>query len=192
MENGEKNINIACSANAPIYQRVKYASLIFEQYGDFLRTIIFFNIKNISEVDDIMQDFFISLVEHPIREDIEDIKSYLYRAIINDIIDAKRRTKSFKEHVFKYADFTNNASQQQIQHEEIILENEEIKKVLKIIKNYLPAHEAQALLNYYISDYDIKTAAERMKLNIRTFSRYVSTGIKKFRSFLELSDNNSL
>ncbi len=193
MKKDKININICCSSNAPLNIRVKCASEIFEQYGEFLRAMVYINISDKSLVEDIMQDFFVSLVEHPVREGIEDIKSYLYKAIVNDIIDKIRRINYYQEKVQRYRRVAdNNRIKQKITFEETLLEREEIIKLFKKIEKNLPQKEAAAVLNYCTFQYDIATAAERMQVDTRTFSRYVCVGLKKLRQLLQWSDGEDI
>ena len=192
MKKEENNINISCPANAPVYIRVKCASVILEQYGDFLRAIIYINTEDKSMVDDIIQDFFISLVEHPIREGISDIKGYLYRAIINDVIDKARRVKDYQNKVQKYMRVVDNNIKQEVLHEDILLKKDEIAKLLKKITNILSQQEADAMLNYFTVEYDTKAGAAKTQVDTITFTRYVRTGLKKLRQRLKLLDSEGL
>lgn len=191
MKKEKKIVNISCSQNAPIYIRVKCASNIIEQYGDFLRVMIYMKIKDKSQADDIMQDFFLSLVEHPIREEIEDIKGYLYTAITNDIIDRIRRIRNYQKKVQRYRE-TAKKEKQDIPHEKILLTREEIAKLFRKIDKCIPQQEATAILNYFKLKNNASAAAEKMQVDTRTISRYVSVGLKKFRHLLQLADNESI
>ena len=71
-------------------------SKVFAEHGDFIHVVIRSQVKNEAQADDIFQDFFLSLVYNPVPKGVKNMKSYLYRAIINDVVDAVRRVKHTK------------------------------------------------------------------------------------------------
>lgn len=189
----EKSIKVSNSTDSPINIRAKCASAIFEEYGDFLRAIIYLHIKDKSMVDDIMQNFFLTLVAHPLPDDIEDMKSYLYQAIINDIIDSKRRIQDYQVTMQRLKKIVaKNQMQQGAINEKNLIEREEIAKLFIKIKTKLPQPEADAILNYYAFRKNISAGANKMKVDVRTFSRYVCVGLKKFRQILKLTDSEDI
>ena len=105
---------------------VERAAEIFSEYEDFIFAVIRNQASSDVQANDLFQDFFLSLVSKPIPPGIQNIKSYLYRAIINDIIDAARRVERHKTLMHKYAKFLdysiNNSSP-----ENALIETEEIK-----------------------------------------------------------------
>ena len=86
---------------------VERAAEIFSEYGDFIFAIIRYQVSNNALAYDVFQDFFLSLVSRPIPAGVENIKSYLYRAITNDIIDAARRAERQQIRLHKYANHLN-------------------------------------------------------------------------------------
>ena len=72
-------------------ENVNSATKIFDEYGDFIYSVIRYKVKDEASAEDLYQDFFLSLVSSPIRKEVKDMKSYLYRAIINKIFDTKRQ-----------------------------------------------------------------------------------------------------
>ncbi len=72
------------------------ASKVFAEHSDFIRAVIRSQVKNEAQADDIFQDFFLSLVYNPVPKGVKNMKSYLYRAIINDVVDAFRRVETYK------------------------------------------------------------------------------------------------
>ena len=78
-------------------EHVRFITRVFEEHGDYIRKVIYFKIKNESLVDDFFQECFLSLIQKPIPcQNIKDIKSYLFKVIHNDIIDAARRIRDIK------------------------------------------------------------------------------------------------
>ncbi len=163
-------------------RNVERAAETFSEYGDFILAVIRNQVGNNGQANDLFQDFFLSLVSKPISPDIQNIKSYLYRAIINDIVDAARRVERHKTLMHKYAeclDYSiNNGSP-----ENALIETEEINKTFKLIGGQLPRSEAQAITFRFKNNFSIKEVAKKMRVNSRTVSRYISSGLSKVRQF---------
>jgi len=67
------------------------AGEIFSLHGDFIRSVIRYRVKDETLVDDVFQDFFLSLAANPLPPDVRNVKNYLYRAIINNSFNAVKR-----------------------------------------------------------------------------------------------------
>ena len=78
-------------------KNVGVAAEIVSEYSDFIYMVIYSQVKNKSRVDDIFQDFFISLVSKPIPHNVKNIKSYLYKAVSNDIVDTQRQMERLQK-----------------------------------------------------------------------------------------------
>jgi len=162
---------------------VDKAAKIFAENDDFIRAVIRYKVGNKVQVEDIFQDFFLSLVCKPIPQDIENVKSYLYRAISNDIVDAARRMKRYENHVRKYGE-QSNYSINKTGTGDALLSKEKSKIMLGLAKRRLTTSEYKAISLRYEKDHNIKEVAEKMGVNKRTISRYISVGLKKVREFL--------
>ncbi|MHC4147940.1 MAG: RNA polymerase sigma factor [Planctomycetota bacterium] len=159
---------------------VERAAKIFEEHAVFIRAVIRTQVKNPSQADDLFQDLFLSLVSKPVPDEIRNIKSYLYKAIINDIIDASRRVQKYQSRVQKYAhalNYTINKNRPQ----NAFIETEEAKKMFKLIEGLLPPSEARAIALRYKDNCDIKEVAKKMQVNNRSVSRYISVRLSKLR-----------
>lgn len=66
-------------------ENVKSADQIFKEYGDFIYRTIRYKVKDKASVDDLYQDFFLSIALNPIPDGTKDIKGYLYKAIIEPV-----------------------------------------------------------------------------------------------------------
>ncbi len=95
------------SNNDDCRKNVGVAARIVSEYTDFIYMVICSQVQNKSRVDDIFQNFFISLVFKPIPEDVKNIKSYLYKAICNDIVDTQRQSERYREQIKKYKERCN-------------------------------------------------------------------------------------
>lgn len=168
---------------------VDRAAEIFSEYGDFIRAIIRYQVSNDAHADDLFQDFFLSLVSKPVPAGIQNVKSYLYRAIINDIVDAARRVESYKTQISKYAECLNYSINKN-RPENALVKIEQINKMFRLIEGRLQRGEAQAITLRYKNNYNIKEVAKKMHVNKRTVSRYISVGLSKVRQLLILRKDN--
>jgi len=164
---------------------VGLAAEIFTEYGDFIRMVIFSQVKNKARIDDIFQDFFLSLVRKPIPQDVKNIKGYLYRAITNDIIDATRRVNKYSYHMHKYHEYPNHFINRRTP-ENAFIDVEETNKMFGLIKGRLTNSQYQAMALRYGTDHSIKEVAEKMGVKSTSVSRYISMGLKKIRQSLKL------
>jgi RNA polymerase sigma factor (sigma-70 family) len=156
---------------------VARAAEIFSKYGDFIRTVIYYRVKNDAQANDLFQDFFLSLVSRPLPAGIRNVKSYLYRAITNDIVDAVRRVEKYKTRMDKYAECFNYSVNKNGPENAL-------NEMFRLIEGRLRHSEAQAITLRYRNSYNIKEVAKKMHVNNRTISRYISAGLSKVRQFL--------
>ena len=162
---------------------VNIAAKLFAEYGDFIRAVVRYQAKNEDQADDIFQDFFLFLVSKPLPADVQNIKSYLYKAITNDIVDAARRVEKHKTRMNKYAECLNYSINKN-RPENALIEKEQTNKMFKLIEKRLPHSEAKAITLRYRDKYNTKAVAEKMDVDKRTVSRYISVGFRKIRQFL--------
>ena len=137
------------------------AAEIVSEYSDFIRMVICSQVNNKSSVDDIFQDFFISLVSKPIPQDVKNVKSYLYRAITNDIVDTQRQIESYKEKIKKYRERCN-FSINNSEPENALIRDEQKNKMFDLIKGRLTSSQSQAIALRYGTNYTIKEVAKEM------------------------------
>ncbi len=161
-------------------KNVGSAAEIVSEYSDFIYMVICSQVKNKSRVDDIFQDFFISLVSKPIPEDVKNIKSYLYRAISNDIADTQRQSERYREQIRKYrenCDFSIN----NCLPENALDKEEQLNRMFDLIKGRLTNSQSQAIALRYGTNYTIKEIAEEMGVKCTSVSRYICTGLRRIR-----------
>lgn len=162
---------------------VEHAAEVFSEYGDFILAIIRYQASNQAQADDLFQDFFLSLVSRPIPQNIRNIKSYLYKAISNDIVDATRRAEKYQARIRKYADCLNYSVNKSTPKNALIEEEEEINKMFKFIEGCLPPSEAQVITLRYKYNNNIKDIARKMHVNDRSVRKYIFRGLSKLRQF---------
>ncbi len=173
-----------------VQDRVNVVAKIFDEYGDLIRAIIRLNLSDQKNADDIFQDSFLSLLHKPVPEGTENIQAYLYRAITNDIIDAARRTKSYKSRVCKYAECRKYRIICE-NPQNVVVQAEERREMLRLIERELPPREAEAVIERFERGTSIDDAARRMSVNKRTLSRYICTGLKKIRALIKQENGDA-
>jgi RNA polymerase sigma factor (sigma-70 family) len=67
--------------------------------------------------------------------------------------------------------------------ENALIRTEEMSKMFELIEKRLPRSEAQAIVLRYRNHHTIKEVAEKMDVNSRSISRYISKGLSKIRQF---------
>lgn len=174
-----------------IPKKVRSAAEIFDRYGDEIRAMIHFNVKDKSKADDIFQDFFVSIVRKPIPPDIQDIKAYLYRAVTNDVIDVSRQKKCHQDHIKKYAECCKHFIITE-DPQNIAIKVENTKKMFYLIENRLPKREAEAVLQRYGQGFSTTDTAEKMNVKKRNISRYLSVALKKMREFVPQTEDEKV
>ena len=162
---------------------VDRGAAIFAEYEDFIRAVIRHHTRNEAQADDIFQDFFLFLISKPVPTDIQNIKSYLYKAITNDIVDCTRRIEKYQGRTLRYAERLEYLPTEDNPENALIM-NEETDKIVRLIERRLRRSEAQAVILRYRNDYKINEIAVKMGVNTRTVRGYISTGLRKVRRFL--------
>jgi len=159
------------------------ATEVFSLHGDFIRAIMRYRVGDESLVDDLYQDFFLSLVARPIPADVRNVKNYLYRAIINDSFDAVRRVEQYQDRIQRYSKRIENPINKD-RLENALIENEEMEKMFRMVELLLPPSESRAVTMKFKNDSSIGEVAKQMAVNKRSVSRYISVGLRKIRQFI--------
>ncbi len=157
---------------------------IYREYRGFIWTVICFHVKDTSLREDIFQDFFLSLVSKPMPDEIANIKSYLYRAIINDIKDSSRINHAYKARLRRYAACRRPAAVEDNPLNSMI-KRENSDKMFDLLDAQLPEHMAKAIKLRYKKANDIQEIADNMNVSPRTVSNYISIGLSKMRRFFK-------
>ena len=168
---------------------VSIAANVFAEYGDFIHAVIRYRAGNKDQIDDLFQDFFLSLIAKPIPGSVQNVKSYLYRAITNDIIDCTRRVRRHQEYMHKYGE-SFNCSINKSCPENALVEEEQTRKMFELLRGRLPNSEAQAITMRYRDNFNTKEIAKKMGLQKATVRRYISVGLKKLRQSLPVKKDS--
>jgi len=161
-------------------ENVELAGAIFAEYADFIRAVIRSQVKDETRVDDLFQDFFLSLVHNPLPENIRNTKSYLYRAITNDIVDAVRRVKTYGHRVREYSQQLNNSINKGSPEDALTI-RDQVDRLLALVQERLSDAEFKAVSLRFRTHLSVEGVADRMGVKVRSASRYVCMGLKRIR-----------
>lgn len=162
---------------------VDAAAEVFLDHEDFIRKVISFHTRDEDQADDLFQNFFLFLIRNPLPRDVQDIESYLYRAITNDITDAVRQKEQYQDRLREYVKRAYRPSNQKTPVE-AVLEMDELHGLFELIEKNLPCTEAQAVFLKYRDGHDAKEIAKNMGVGISTARGYVSEGLSRIRKLL--------
>ncbi len=189
MTDGEKSTIFSETNRTEIRKRVGLAAEVFKRYGDEIRAIIHFNVKDESKADDIFQDFFVSIVRKPIPSGIQDIRAYLYTAVTNDVIDVSRQIKNHQDHVQKYVECRKHFVIPE-DPQNTAIQTENTKKMFQLIESRLPKRQAEVIIQRYGYGLSTTDTAEKMNSNKRIISRYLTVALKKMREFVPENEDD--
>jgi RNA polymerase sigma factor (sigma-70 family) len=168
-------------------ENVEKARDIFQQHGEFIRGVINYKVKDEDSADDIYQNLFISLVSSPIRSDVQDMRSFLYRTIINEASDYQMQTRRYKGRLERfrknYAENLNYSINKKDTGDAFI-EEEHIVKTFESVEKQLPVRWAKIIRMKYKDGYSSKEIAEKMHISDSSVRTYISWGLKRARKIL--------
>ena len=150
-----------------VYQEpVASAARIFTEHGGFIRALINCHIQDKDQREDLFQDFFLSLVHHPVPSDVRDIKTFIFKALTNDIAETKKKTGPYQARVRRYAQ----------RHEDAASAASGQDNPTKADAVALPCTDCPMAAE----------AAVEMKVKQSTVRRYVSIGIRRLRQMIKV------
>ena len=161
---------------------IELATEIYQEHGEFLRAVIRCRVRDPHEADDLFQSFFLSLAANPPRK-IDNLRSYLYRALTNDRIDRLRRQRTGQKALQHYADRTRDKGTA-VEPADRLANREEVERMFELIENKLPEHEGRSLKLRYRGGLDNDQIAEEMGVSNASVRRYICVGLKKIRQCL--------
>ena len=181
--------SVSINKESDTQSNVGLAEKIFEEHGDFIHSIIRFNVNNKVEAEDVFQDFFLSLISKPIPEEVQNLRGFLYRVVSDNVKDALRRTNRYQARIRRYAERHGHIIENC--PEDTVIDVEETEKMFELIQRSLPPNEARAITLRYGNNDDIVEVAEKMGIKPRSVSRYVSAGLKKLRQFVGVNNRGN-
>jgi RNA polymerase sigma factor (sigma-70 family) len=169
------------AGNGEHKERVAFATRVYVEHGEFLRRVIRAQMQDDSLADDIFQGFFLSLITRPLPRQIDNLRSYLSRAVTRDIIDAKRRRCQDRLNVQNYARHKEDVSAEAEGPVQEVMAAEEMEGIVELIREHLRPTEARAVTLRLWDNCDAVEAARRMGVTVRSATRYLSLGLSKLR-----------
>jgi len=163
---------------------VEAATAVFNEYGGFIQAVIRFQTAGKFDPEDLFQEFFLVLVHKPVPPDVRNIKSFLYRAVVNHVLDLVRRRARHGRDMKKYSEETRISINNRAARNAFI--KEEKGAAVAYMVRHLQVREAQAFVLKYRDDCSIAEIAATMGVNKRTVSRYLSEGLKKLRKTMAI------
>lgn len=144
--------------------------------------VIASQVKNKADADDLYHDLFLSLLQQPIPDGVKDVRAYLYRAIVNDIMNLKLRRQ---RHGSKMRDLYGLRPQQvQSDPADQSLHLEQLARAYELIEERRHLREMQAVELRYRQECTTDEAACEMAVVTRTIDRYVCIGLKELRKLM--------
>lgn len=162
---------------------VEAAARIFERHRDFIYNIIRYKTTDKALVDDLFQDFFLWLTANPVALEGPELKAFLYRAIVNDIRDATRRVKRYRNLLNRYTE-NYNFSVNDNPSKNAYSAEERVETIMKNAWDELSPKETNAISLRYLEGYSIAEVANKMRVKKASVSRYICVGLKKMRRCL--------
>jgi len=163
---------------------VERAVAIFNEYGDFIITVIRFQAHDKSWHEDLFQEFFLALIHRPVPADVRNIKGYLYRAIVHHVLDSVRVRQTYRRAMKKYSKETRIPINNRGAGVALIEDTEERNATIAYFARHLQEREAEAFVLRYRDHFSIGEIAARMGVNARTVSRYLSGSLRRLRETL--------
>jgi RNA polymerase sigma factor (sigma-70 family) len=164
---------------------VEAAARVFAEHGAFIRAIIRFQSDDEACVEDLYQQFFLRLIRKPLPPDLDNVKSYLYRSITNDVVDLARRQESYHYYLKKYSQKIRISINKRTLTN-AFLETEASDSLFGLLARHLPKRQSQAVTMRYRDDFSLAEIAAEMGVNPRTVSRYISSGLKRLKGVLAI------
>jgi RNA polymerase sigma factor (sigma-70 family) len=161
------------------------AARIFAEHGDFIRGVIRFCVHDASRVEDLFQEFFLRLVSQPVPADVENIRGWLYRAIIHDVVDLARRNEKYSYHLQKYVEEARISIHKRPSRNAIEETQEQESGFAYLVRN-LRRREAEVVTMRYRDNCSIAEIAERIGIQKRTVSRYLTSALGQLRRTLAI------
>jgi RNA polymerase sigma factor (sigma-70 family) len=165
------------------------ADEIYKAYSEFIYKAICYHIKDERQVEDLFQEFYLHLTTYPPPQNLKNIEAFLYRSISNFIIGFRRRQKEYRARLHCYG-LQRLPWKKEDGPEKAVIDAEETEKIFTLIENLLPTRESAAIIERYKYDHEIDDVAKILGVNVRSVSRYVSSGLSKIQKLFLVGDGD--
>jgi len=167
-------------------ENLSAARKIFFEYGDFIYGVIRFTIKDEIEVEDVFHDIFLHFISKPVPKDVRNIKCFLYKVVSDKTKDAIRKIDRYNRRVQRYG--RRWCCYDETEPYDSLIEREETAKMFSLMRKNLSPQEATAITLRYYHDNKISSVAQKMGIQKRSVSRYISVGLKKVRAVMKINE----
>lgn len=154
---------------------------LFSRYNNELRRFVARLLANKSDVDDCIQETYLSLWRQEVRGNLRDeTKGYLFvtaRNVANAIWRKSRRQFNCAE-LSEYLDLTHN-----VESEKSLREREAIRLVGKQIDTLKPTTRVIFLM-HHVEGLDFEEIADRLGISSRTVERHMARALDHCRATL--------
>lgn len=161
-----------------------YLNEAMEQYGDYLKRLIFTYVKDIQKAEDIVQDVFIKFYKSLARfEGRSSIKTYLYRIAVNE---CHNYLKSWH---YRRLEITEkiNVWKKRVSVEEEYLQREKNQKIEELV-NSLPIKYREVIWLHYYVELSVTEMADVLKCSVNTVKTRLARGRKLAKLTIEESE----
>lgn len=166
-------------------RNIEIAADIFAEYGDYIRTVILYKVRDKDIAEDIYQDLFLSIASQS-PQNIRNMKSYLYRAVINHFADIYRKKERQKKLIEKYGNNTDFVINKQSPTNVLI---NKYDKIMHLVRGRLSPTQAKIMALKYEKDFSNKDIAKKIGIKKESVSRNLCVGLKKIREILTHEGN---
>jgi RNA polymerase sigma factor (sigma-70 family) len=161
------------------------AAAVYEQYGDFIRAVIRFEAKNEFQEEELFQDFFLALVARPVPANISNIKGYIYRALVNLVAERARQRARERRYLKKHIERIRISIHKR-SAPTAFMDEEEEESLFQHLAGKMRRREAEAVMLRYRDNHSIAEIAEKMGVDPRTVSHYISAGLRELRRVIAI------
>jgi RNA polymerase sigma factor (sigma-70 family) len=165
-------------------EAVAAAVKVFAEHGGFMRNVIRLRVRDASRREDVFQELFLRLVDQPVPPDVQNIRGYLYRAILRDVVDLAREQENASHHLKKYARKNRIFIYKSPSQNAIIEDTEDEHSVFACLTRPLRRREREVVTLRYRDNCSIAEIADRMGIGKRTVSRYLTSALRQIRKTL--------
>ncbi len=169
-----------------VQKQVEVTRKLFVEHEAFIRSVSRYALSDVDAVDDFFNDLFLFFVAKPIPGDVQNLKGYLYKIIIDKSKDYRRRDVRYQQKLRGYARDQADINKANTMDEAIY--DERIQQILKVLDGHLSKKEAQAVRLRYREQHNIGQVAELMNIKPQSAKKYISIGLKKIRTILGVQE----
>lgn len=153
---------------------------IFRMEQNNLFRLACYKIGDTDRAADLVQDLFIKVLNNPDRDDIKDLKSYLYQSLLNACVSIFRSA-----HNATFVPLDNNIIDDDYNNDDFMQEYNTITTTLQQI----PAEQRDVIMLHTIGNKSFAEIAEIIGTPVATVKSRFRYGIEKIRKTL---NNNKL